>query len=114
MGKLLHYSIQDHTPAHSEGCQWCNGTDLGCSSHTEHRPQPEQLAWGMHKVPQWTQCRGLIYRWQIHLSEAAERRKSEQRGFVLCNSQVAKSKDLTWKHQAKVLAGIVSLSIACV
>ena len=52
MGKLLHYSIQDHIPAHFEGCQWCNGTDLGHSSHMEHRPQPEQLAWGMHKVPQ--------------------------------------------------------------
>ena len=52
MGKLLHYSIQDHIPARSEVCQWCNGTDLGCSSHMQHRPQPEQLAWGMHKVPQ--------------------------------------------------------------
>ena len=52
LGKLLHHSIQDHTLAHFEGCQWCNGTDLGCSSHMEHRPQLEQLAWGMHKVPQ--------------------------------------------------------------
>ena len=47
-----HCLLQDHIPAHFEGCRWCNGTVLGCSSHMEHRPQPEQLAWGMHKVLQ--------------------------------------------------------------
>ena len=52
MGKLLHHLLQDHTPDHAEGCQWCSGTGLGCSSHMEHRPQPEHLVWGMHKVPQ--------------------------------------------------------------
>ena len=52
MDTLLHCSPQDHIPAHSEGCRWCNGTDLDHSSHMEHHPPPEQLAWGMHKVPQ--------------------------------------------------------------
>ena len=52
MDTLLHCSLQDHTPAHSEGCQWCNDTDLGCSSRMEHHQQPKQLAWGMRRVPQ--------------------------------------------------------------
>ena len=52
MDTLLHCSLHNHILAHSEGCRWCNGTDLGHSSHMEHRPQPEQLAWGMRKAPQ--------------------------------------------------------------